>query len=71
MDQHSSKSEVTLEELEAELVTVIDDPVLREAWLNSPIPILESKTPKSFFNTSEDRARLRQVLLEMKFGEMA
>ncbi|WP_419227304.1 hypothetical protein [Alteromonas sp. OM2203] len=71
MDQHSSKSEVTLEELEAELVTVIDDPELRDEWVNSPIPILELRTPKSFFNTAEDRARLMQVLLEMKFGEMA
>lgn len=59
MDQHSSKSEVTLEELEAELVTVIDDPVLREEWVNSPIPILELRTPKSFFNSAEDRVTCR------------
>lgn len=52
----------------------IDDsahPVLRDEWLNTKIPILESKTPKSYFHTPSNRARLMQVVLEMKFGEMA
>lgn len=71
MDKHNSKSEVTLEALEAEIADLIDDPVLREEWLNTNVPILESKTPKSYFNTPSDRARLMQVVLEMKFGEMA
>lgn len=71
MAQHNNKSEVTLESLEAEIVNLIDDPVLREEWLNTNIPILESKTPKSYFHTPSDRARLMQIVLEMKFGEMA
>ncbi|MCB4438544.1 hypothetical protein LHL20_20150 [Alteromonas sp. McT4-15] len=71
MDQRDSKPEVTVEALEAEIADLIDDPVLREEWLNTRIPILESKTPKSYFNTPSDRARLMQVVLEMKFGEMA
>ena len=71
MEQRDSKPEVTIEALEAEIVDLIDDPVLREQWLNTNIPILESKTPKSYFNTPSDRARLLQVVLEMKFGEMA
>jgi hypothetical protein len=45
--------------------------VLREEWLNTKTPILESKTPKSYFHTPSNRARLMQVVLEMKFGEMA
>ena len=60
--QHDSgccmAKQVTLEALEAEIVDLIDDPVLREQWLNTNIPILESKTPKSYFNTPSDRARL-------------
>lgn len=71
MDQRDSKPEVTVEALEAEIADLIDDPVLREEWLNTHIPILESKTPKSHFNTPSDRAKLMQVVLEMKFGEMA
>ena len=71
MDQHNSKSEVTLEALEAEIADLFDDPVLRDEWLNTKIPILESKTPKSYFHTPSNRARLMQVVLEMKFGEMA
>lgn len=71
MDERDSKPEVTIEALEAEIADLIDDPVLREEWLNTNIPILESKTPKSYFNTPSDRARLLQVVLEMKFGEMA
>lgn len=71
MDQRDSKPEVTIEALEAEIADLIDDPVLREEWLNTNVPILGSKTPKSYFNTPSDRARLMQVVLEMKFGEMA
>ncbi|WP_218417943.1 hypothetical protein [Alteromonas lipotrueae] len=70
MAQHN-KSEVTLEALEAEIADLIDDPALREEWLNSNVPILESKTPKSYFHTPSDRTRLMQVVLEMKFGEIA
>ncbi|MEG3768881.1 hypothetical protein [Alteromonas sp. 14N.309.X.WAT.G.H12] len=62
---------MTLEALEAEIADLFDDPMLREEWLNTNVPILESKTPKSYFNTHSDRARLMQVVLEMKFGEMA
>ncbi|MCW8090564.1 hypothetical protein [Alteromonas sp. ASW11-130] len=71
MDQRDSKPEVTIEALEAEIADLIDDPVLREEWLNTNVSILGSKTSKSYFNTPSDRARLMQVVLEMKFGEMA
>ncbi|MCG7651042.1 hypothetical protein [Alteromonas sp. MmMcT2-5] len=71
MDQRECKPEVTIEALEAEIADLIDDPVLREEWLNTNIPVLELNGPKSYFNTPTDRARLMQVVLEMKFGEMA
>lgn len=71
MAQYNNKSEVTLEALEAEIADLVDDPVLREEWLNTNVSILESKTPKSYFHTPSDRASLMQVVLEMKFGEMA
>lgn len=71
MDRHNSTSEVTIEALEAEIADLIDDPVLREEWLDSNIPILESRTPKSYYYTANDRARLMQVVLEMRYGEMA
>ena len=71
MTQHNSKPEVTLEALEEKIAELIDDPVLREEWHNTNVPILESKTPKSYFHTPSNRARLTQVVLEMKFGEMA
>ena len=71
MVQRDSKPEVTIEALEAEIADLIDDPVLRDEWLNTKISILESKTPKSYFHTPSNRARLMQVVLEMKFGEMA
>ncbi|USI30020.1 hypothetical protein ACD631_06655 [Alteromonas macleodii] len=61
MGQHNSKSEVTLEALETEIADLIDDPVLREEWLNTKIPILESKTPKSYFHTPSNRARLNKL----------
>ncbi|WP_333970025.1 hypothetical protein [Alteromonas mediterranea] len=41
MAQHNNKSEVTLEALEAEITDLIDDPELRDEWLNTKIPILE------------------------------
>ena len=71
MFQRDSKSEVTIEALEAEIAALIVDPVLREEWLNANLPILVSKTPNSYSHTPSDRARLMQVVLEMKFGEMA
>ena len=71
MAQNDRKAEVSIEALEAELVALIEDPAIREEWLNTPIPILESRMPKSFYYTEQDRARLMQALLEMKFGEMA
>ena len=71
MTQHNSKPEVTLEALEEKIAELIDDPVLREEWHNTNVPILESKTSKSYFHTPSNRARLMQVVLEMKFGEMA
>ena len=48
-----------------------DNPMMREEWLNSPIPILDSRCPKSYLDTASDRDRLMRVLQEIKYGETA
>lgn len=71
MNEKNNKSTLSIEALESEIVTLINDSVIREEWLNSPIPILDSKCPKSFLETTADRDRLMHVLQQMKYGETA
>lgn len=71
MNEQNNDSAPSIETLKAEIVALIDDPVIREEWLNSPIPILDSRCPKSYLDTASDRERLMRVLQEMKYGETA
>lgn len=71
MNEQNNDSVPSIETLKAEIVALIDDPVIREEWFNSPIPILDSRCPKSYLDTASDRDRLMRVLQEMKYGETA
>lgn len=63
---------ISEENLMSEIDTFFEDErELREEWLNTPLPILAGERPIDYFSSEERRARLKEVIGEMKFGETA
>lgn len=59
-------------QLEKELDALFgNDAAKINEWLDTPIPRLDGERPHNMFTTHEKRAKLFQVLQEMKFGDMA
>lgn len=63
---------ISKENLMSEIDTFFEDELeLRDEWLNTSLPILAGERPLDYFSTDERRARLKEVIGEMKFGETA
>ena len=59
-------------QLEHELNVIFNNDTAQiNEWLDTPIPRLSGKCPRSLLVTDEKREELLQVLKEITFGEMA
>ncbi|WP_166635904.1 antitoxin Xre/MbcA/ParS toxin-binding domain-containing protein [Idiomarina aquatica] len=46
-----------------------DDLQLLIEWLETPIPVLDGEAPVTFINTFIGRNKIREIALEMQYGE--
>lgn len=61
---------ISKENLMSEIDTFFEgEQELRDEWLNTSLPILAGERPIDYFSSEERRARLREVIGEMKYGE--
>lgn len=61
---------ISEENLMSEIDTFFEgEQELRDEWLNTSLPILAGERPIDYFSSEERRARLREVIGEMKYGE--